>query len=216
MKTYKHIFNLGYNCEVSFQIERYFGKLESSLFSWVYVDDDFKFMSCIKNLSQVTNKLELTTWNMYRNTFGVSWHGDNMLHLMYHSKDRTPDDITDDEIKEDKKKIRDKIRHLKEKFVRTLDNSDNILFIYKPKNQKVDKKYYDDLRQHLTYNLWKISKRLNFEVMFIGDKNNEGLLQHRTTQHITEFLDFLPEDGNVQGADEKSWNKIFSIYKIGG
>lgn len=53
MKSYDEVISLGYNCEISFRIRDYYGKLCSWPFSWTYILDRDAFISALNNLDEV-------------------------------------------------------------------------------------------------------------------------------------------------------------------
>lgn len=54
---YDHIISLGYNCEVSFRIKDFFGKLESYPFTWVYINNQIpQFVDVLKNFDKLLLK----------------------------------------------------------------------------------------------------------------------------------------------------------------
>ena len=46
------IVSLGYNCEISFRIEDYYGKLDSYLFSWSFEDSRKGFIKALEKLKK--------------------------------------------------------------------------------------------------------------------------------------------------------------------
>ncbi len=56
MSKFDAVVSLGYNCEISFRIEDYFGKLESWPFSWTYVLDKERFLKYFDDLHTIFNK----------------------------------------------------------------------------------------------------------------------------------------------------------------
>ncbi|MGN0437490.1 MAG: hypothetical protein ACI4F4_03130 [Lachnospiraceae bacterium] len=53
MKAYDEVISLGYNCEISFRIRDYYGKLYSFPFSWSYILDRDEFLKALDNLEQI-------------------------------------------------------------------------------------------------------------------------------------------------------------------
>ena len=61
------IVSLGYNCEISFRIEDYYGKLDSYLFSWSFEDSRKGFIKALENIEDVfEGDLELCPDHMIR------------------------------------------------------------------------------------------------------------------------------------------------------
>jgi hypothetical protein len=204
---YKHIISLGYNCEAALQIQRYFGTVESSLFTWAYVEDNNLLVDCIKNLDKlIKDDLHLTGWNMYQNKdFKVSFHGEHILHLMYHSETRKPEDITKEEIEEDIKKIKSKLVYLIKKFKTVLNSGEKILFIYKPRPYETKDDYLEFICG-LNNAIKSISDKSNFRILFIKNKNDKNF----PVNIYSKSLQFFPEDGNVQNCDIASWQGILN------
>ena len=53
MNTKPILVSLGYNCEVSFRLEDYYGKLDSYLFSWSFEDSRSGFIKALENMEDV-------------------------------------------------------------------------------------------------------------------------------------------------------------------
>lgn len=53
MNRFDEIVSLGYNCEISFRIKNFTGKLESWPFSWSYILDRDKFLESFDNLGEI-------------------------------------------------------------------------------------------------------------------------------------------------------------------
>ena len=126
--NYKNVISLGYNCEVSFYIQKYCKNLNSSLFSWAYV---FSIEALLKALTDLDN---LFTKNISEPT---PLYKDNDYNIAFHGN--LPDlDLINPEIKfseevleNDRKNTIEKINYLKGKFKEVLNGNKTKIVFYK-------------------------------------------------------------------------------------
>lgn len=129
MEKYDEIISLGYNCEVSFRIEDYFGENNPMPFSWSYVLDRNLFPDAIRNIKDILKH-------------GVNLCEDRMLQcdkykLKYHPRYSILPQFgsyTDEQYSEAVNELKSRVEHLTDKFAGICNSNKKTLFIMKVEN----------------------------------------------------------------------------------
>ena len=129
---YDHIISLGYNCEVSFRIKDFFGKLESYPFTWVYINNQIpQFVDVLKNFDKLLlkkNNLSVVPWGMILdNKYNVLFHTKGDIREMFDQNHTPIKKILDLKISE----LKSRYKHLCFKFNDLLFSDDRTLFVIK-------------------------------------------------------------------------------------
>lgn len=127
MRSYDRLISLGLNCEITYQLNKIFGSVESSLFHWANVPAK-ELISTLKNPALIFSHkiIEVPETNMWRCAVtSISFHG---AHL--------PEELLDENGKRDKEKIRmelkdifSRIDYLRDKFCVTARSKESKLYI---------------------------------------------------------------------------------------
>ena len=74
------------NCEVSFQIEKYLGKIDASLFSWAFIENEELFLDALNNIDNIfSDKIscaEQTEDMFWCEQYRIAFHGRTNKKLM--------------------------------------------------------------------------------------------------------------------------------------
>lgn len=122
--------SLGYNCEVSFRVEDYFGKLDSYLYSWSFEEDRLAFLKSLSSIDDVfCGEVQLRPDYMIR---------DEKYRIKFHprydilSKYEYP---TPEAYQSALKELKDRVEHLKRKTIDVMQGSQPIVFLMKIEDQ---------------------------------------------------------------------------------
>ena len=123
---YDEVVSLGYNCEVSFRIEQYFGKINAMPFSWTFELDRELFVAALDNIEDLfTGEVELYEDQMILDKkYRIKFHPRYEVLRKY----GTPTEETYNECVEE---LRGRTAHLKSKFAKLMSGDKSTLFIMK-------------------------------------------------------------------------------------
>ncbi len=126
MDKFDEIVSLGYNCEISFRIEDYFGKLNAMLFSWSYVLSREKFPDILRNTSLIFSEGEtLCEDHMIQcNRTGLKFHP-------RYSVLPKVGEVSEEQYREAVEELYSRVRHLSEKFCDLCKSEKRTLFVIK-------------------------------------------------------------------------------------
>lgn len=197
------IMSLGYNCEVSFRIEDYFGKLDSYLFSWSYEEDRNAFLQALSAIESVfTGRVELQPDHMFR---------DEEYKIKFHPRyDILPKtgDVDPELYEKGLDELRERLAHLKKKTVDAFCGDRPIVFIMKVENRGIEdnKKYISEVVKVL-----KKSVKAHFILVAVIEKRaatSELLLMQNDVLMIRTLKRFAPVKHTDVSGDTKGWYKI--------
>lgn len=126
MDKFDEVVSLGYNCEVSFRIEDYFGKLNAMLFSWSYVLDRDKFPDILRNTSQIFSEGEILCED---HMVKCRWS-----ELKFHPRYTVLPKVgafTKEQYKEAVQELYSRVEHLSDKFSELCRSGKRTLFVMK-------------------------------------------------------------------------------------
>lgn len=127
---YDIVTGLGYNCEISFRLENFFGKINAMPFSWSYVLKRDSFPDVIEDITPLfQGKVRLLEDHMIlcENT-NIKFHPRYDILLENGS-------VTEAGLEKATEELRSRVFHLKEKYVEMLHSNKNTLFLLKMENQ---------------------------------------------------------------------------------
>ena len=120
------IMSLGYNCEISFRLENFLGKIDAMPFSWSYVLERERFPKVLENMDILfTGELSLQEDHMIKceNT-----------QIKFHPRYdilRVDGQVTDASYEKAVEELQGRVAHLKEKFTGVINSDKKILFFMK-------------------------------------------------------------------------------------
>lgn len=208
------IISLGYNCEVSFQIEKYVENWDASLFSWAYVSNDLKFLDAMKNIEDVFKHdilFHMPTPDMWCDVkYDIKFHGRAHKDTMFDSEGNLIDNVVYDECLEE---LRSRLEHLKEKFLNSLDSDDEKIFIRKLRiTPKQNDSEVLEFIQNLNDILNSKVKGSRYKLYIVLEKEYyKPEWQSIESDHLfIRTVDYFAPDGDTkEGADHESWKVIF-------
>lgn len=210
----KNIISLGYNCEVSFQIEKYINEFDASLFSWAYICNDTSFLRALDNIDDIfTDQVHFHMQSddmFYDEKYDMTFHGRTHKDAMF---DKNGNIIDNDAYDECIAELRSRLDHLKEKFKQQLVSRDKKIFIRKLKIS--DKQNCADAVQYIR----KLNEILNskvkggrYKLYVVIEKEflSRELKNVESGRVFIRTVDyFAPDSDTKDGADHKSWKAIF-------
>ena len=214
------VYSLGMNCEVAFQMQRWLGTIESSLFSWVFILNDDLFLKALDNLDDIfrVRHFHKPSSDMFI---------DEKYQICFHSRHNVKE-LFDDEwnitnqslYKETIDELESRIDHLKEKFKKQLVLNEDKVFLRKI--WLPDVKFWEQRVQfkhtvEFITNLYKYLKNnaINNKLIIVVDKKHycKELIALEDDNLKIRAVDFFsPWDNTKDGADNDSWAKIFEEF----
>jgi hypothetical protein len=205
-----NIISLGVNCENAFVIQDLFGKIDSNIFTWAFIEDPFMLSEYINNPDILfTNGMTLTPSKMFRC---------NRTKFVFHSKMQKEDHIFDtnkelpvDKLKEAEEEVYSRVEHLADKFWNRINSEDRNLFVIKlfSKEEYINK--IVNLLAELTDLLDKKSSNKNFILMCILEDDYAQSIEQEikdkrlVIKRIRKFANYASTDK----FDKKAWKEIF-------
>ena len=207
MNTKPILVSLGYNCEVSFRLEDYYGKLDSYLFSWSFEDSRIGFIKALENMEDVLKgELKLCPDHMIQ---------DQRYKIRFHPRyDILPQtgEITDEQFIKAVEELKSRIDHLKNKTLDLCKSEKEIIFIIKvaSKSVKSNVKYLSNLRVALD----KIQIS-NYQIVAVFERNaalKEILALEDSRLKIRTVRKFAPLKHTDIMGDIRGWYKIINEF----
>ena len=205
MLSYDEIVSLGYNCEVSFRIEDYFGTINAMPFSWSYILNREKFPEVLRQPDKIMSKeISILDDHMIKcSETDIKFHPRYSILPQYGS-------FTDKQFQEAIKELKERVYHLVAKYKELCNSDKHTLFVMKVED------YGDE--QNVTF-INEIKKALD-EVYVSGNyKLAIAMIENGITENIrfleSEKLKVYPfkkfsnkKRTNISG-DMKSWYSLF-------
>lgn len=207
----KNIISLGMNCEVSFQIEKYVNKLDASLFSWAFIENDDLFLQALENLDDIFEgdiSFNASSEDMFWcERFRIAFHSRTNKSLLFDAEGNIIDQkLYDKNLAE----LKSRINYLKEKFKKQLKSKDEIFFIKKIEVNN-DIRHAQDIILGL-YNYFETySSDSAYKLFIVVEDVYLSSLQHLENDKlvIRSVNFFAPIDNTKNGADNKGWGAVF-------
>lgn len=140
------ITSLGYNCEISFRLENYFGSIDAMPFSWSFVLEREKFPQVLENIDRLfADEVELLEDNMILcKNYNIKFHPRYDMLL----KDGTP---TEESTQMAIDELRQRVSHLKDKWKKLINSQKEAVFLMKVENmgEEANLQYIQDVYQVL-------------------------------------------------------------------
>ena len=214
-QIFDNIISLGVNCENAFGIQDLFGSIDSTLFTWAFVEDPFLILEYIKNPNILfTNGMTLTPSKMLMC---------NRTKFVFHSKFQKKYHIFDDnkELSVDKlikveEEVYSRVKHLSNKFWTQINSEDRNLFVIKLLSKKEYKNKVGNLLAELTDSLDKKSSNKNFKLICVLEENyaqsiDQEIQDNRLViKRIKKFAHYF----STHKFDKKAWKEIYRNIRI--
>ncbi|MDM0822046.1 hypothetical protein QTI12_14785 [Clostridium perfringens] len=210
--TFDEVVSLGYNCEVSFRIKDYFGKISSYPYSWAYCCDKNLFLKSLDNLDDIlTGEITLLPLSgmfkceKYNMNFHSSKHKENLVVDGKPNKENVEKEI---------KNLKEKIKHLTKKFKDLLTSEKNTLFVIKIKHDEFnDEKFIQEIYSRLL----KYYKSKRFLLLVVLEEKyltKEIINLESERLKIRTVKYFAKDNDTLRGGDLVGWNSVFSEFKV--
>lgn len=202
---YDRVVSLGYNCEVSFRIEDYYGSIDAMPFSWSFTLNRDKFPEAIRNSGELLSE-------------GITVRDDHMLmcnkyELKFHPRYSIfPQfsEYTQEQLDEATKELKERVKHLSDKFEQLFGSDLRTLFVMKVEDKGTDSncKYildvYEALKEKYT------SGKFTLAVVLLNESINESVRALENEQiKVFGLKKFAPvKHTNIMG-DIKGWRNVF-------
>lgn len=175
-EAYDTVISLGYNCETSFRLENFFGKINSMPFSWAYVMNRDLFPQALEEIDRLLEEeIQLLPDHMILcKTFQIKFHPRYDI-LLPHGK------MTDDSFEQALSELRQRVEHLKSKHKELFLSDTRTLFIL-----KVEGRGEKDAMRYIE-SVYRVLERQYRSGRFV-------LLAVLEKSHITEGLKNLEQD----------------------
>lgn len=159
-----NVISLGYNCEISFRIENYYGKINAMPFSWSFVLEREKFPSVLADIDQLfTGEVELLEDHMIlcKNT-NIKFHPRYDVLLKN-------GDVTDNSYEEAVQELRNRVAHLRKKWKALMEGNESTIFLMKVENKGEDLDY--NYIKQVCEGINKVYHSGNYQIYAILEKN---------------------------------------------
>lgn len=213
MKKYDEVISLGYNCEISFRIRDYYGKLCSWPFSWTYILDRDAFLDALDNMDEIFQGEVYVSKDARVNSMIEC----GKYHICFHPRgEYVAEDgsIKQETFVEAVDELQQRISYLVKKFKEALQNTSKqyIFFIGLTDNGKTDDiEFLISLKSKLN----KLCPSGNYELVAVVAKNrfDEKLKKFDEERiKIRTIKSFGKQKCNDISTDAKGWGKIFSEF----
>lgn len=199
---YDTIVSLGYNCEISFRIEDYFGTLDSMPFSWSLVVNRDKFVEALLNPEEMLSGTVTLADNkmLSCDKTELRFHPRRSILPLYN--------YTEQQIEEAVKELKDRVAHLVDKYNSLCNSEKNTVFIIKVENKEDNKEYIEKVYKALKkrYLSGKFTLVVVMEKRAVTEDINSLASEHIKIYKLKKFAP--PKYTNILG-DVKGWRKLF-------
>jgi hypothetical protein len=209
-QPFDHIIPLGVNCEIAFALQGLFGGLDSTLFTWAFVEDPFILSRYMHNPEMLfAGGLTLTPSKMFRcNETRFVFHSKLLKehHVLDAAGELSPDRLT-----EAKKEVCSRVTHLSNKFWRHIRSEDRNLFVIKLFSKDEYQSRIGNLLAELTESLDQKCANKNFALMCVLEEHFAPSLVREISddrlviKRIHQFAHYAA----TNQYDKKAWEKIY-------
>lgn len=205
------IVSLGMNCEVQFAMEYVLGKVESNLFSWVFIEDELLFLRLLHNLDDLFHNEHEYKEN------SIDMLIDSKYKIAYHTRYNLQN-ASKEEMKIAFEELMSRINHLKWKFESVLNSDEEVCFIKKMyfgniinKATALKQIIYLYVIAYGTFFFLKYRKKKKFHLYVVLDERHYDIIPRFLLKGSVKFRKvdyFSPWDNTKNGLDKMSWKKI--------
>lgn len=214
-KAFQNIVSMGYNCEVSYRIRDRFGKVNSTVFSWCYVENRDDFLVSLDHLEYLADcDKRLRSNGMFQcGDMGILLHTKvNRSELFLESGEADAQ-----KVHEAISEMSERYRYLVKKLEKMFHNPrERTLYVLKmqPWEEDIEKnrKFLEDL-----YTKLDMLCNDNFAILIVLEKNllnlklasmNKPNLYFRFVENYANDMD-TEKSGDIEG-----WHRIFDEFEL--
>jgi len=202
------IMSLGYNCEISFRLENFLGKIDAMPFSWSYVLERERFPKVLENMDTLfTGELSLQDDHMIKceNT-----------QIKFHPRYdilRVDGQISDVSYEQAVEELQGRVAHLKDKFANVLNSDKKILFFMKVEDKGNESNI--DFVKAVVAVLRQKCKSGRFRLVVLMEKQaitQEILQLEDDCLSIRRLKKFAPRKHTDTMGDVRGWKKVLQEF----
>lgn len=198
--------SLGYNCEISFRLENYFGSINAMPFSWSFILEREKFPQALDNIDKLfADEVELLEDNMILcKNYNIKFHPRYDILL----KDGAP---TEESTRMAVEELQQRVSHLKEKWKELVKSQKETIFLMKVENmgEAANLKYIQEVYQVLQKKY--ISKKFVLVVLMERGTDTEKIRGLETEKlKIRTLKRFAPKKHTDTMGDVWGWWRILN------
>lgn len=200
------ITSLGYNCEISFRLENYFGSINAMPFSWSFVLEREKFPQALENIDRLfADEVELLEDNMILcKNYNIKFHPRYDILL----KDGNP---TTESTQMAIEELQQRVAHLKDKWKELMSSQKETVFLMKVENmgEEANLQYIREVWQVLQKKY--ISKKFTLVVLMEREAVTEQVKGLETKElKIRTLKRFAPKKHTDTMGDVWGWWRILN------
>lgn len=209
-KKFKYIIPLGYNCETAFRFWQNYRFIDSSLFAWTFSYSISDLINALYNFDSILSGEIALPNPLYecQNT-----------HIRFHGKANMKNWLGSKEydmqlVKSDKEELIQRVKYLKEKFIKILKSTESKLFIYKISISDIQAPEINENLNKL-YSYFKDNTQ-NFTLIIVTEQKYKDRIQLKKENLIIETVEkYSPEEDvtNKHKGDSAGWKKIYKKYR---
>ena len=214
------LISLGLNCEVSFQIEKYLGSLDSGIFSWVGTMNDEHFLQALENVDDILEHgihFHMPSDDLfYDEKYDLTFHGRTPKAEMI---DACGNIIDQEKYDASVAELKSRVNHLKEKHKRDLNSHDRKVFLRKQEmadwEGKVDYDRTTAFVRRLDSILAASVQGGTYQLVIVVEKHylTDTLRDLESDTVSVRTVDyFAPYYDTKDGADHESWQRILEEF----
>lgn len=212
---FNNIISLGVNCENTFVIQDLFGNIDSTLFTWAFIEDPFMLSEYIANPDILfTDGMTLTPSKMFRC---------NRTRFVFHSRMQKEDHIFDadeelpiDTLKEAEGEVHSRVEHLADKFWNRINSEDRNLFVIKLFSHEEYKDNIINLLAELTHSLDRKCLNKDFMLMCILEDDYAQSIEQeiRDNRLVIKRIRNFAHWTSTDKFDEEGWKEVYKDIRI--
>ena len=210
-----HIISLGYNCEISFRIRDYYGKLDSTIYSWCYIKNRKDFLKSLDDPNCLVDD------EKYLNSNGM--YQCRNYDILFHTKVSKEELFSENEeirLAAEKKaqiEMKERYTYLSQKFQSIVRSKEDTLYIIKMQPWENDVEKNMQFLRELQKKFTDFASSDCFRILVVLEKKiqNLPLLALENPQLYIRFVDYYAADDETgTGGDRNGWKTIFNEFDL--
>lgn len=203
---FDHIISLGYNCEVTFRFLKYFKFEEPNLFNWTFSYTINDLIYALQDFEAIGSKdfaIPDPLWEC--NATHIRFHG--KADISYINNNMPSQEI----VNTDKKNLVERIKYLKEKFLKIAQNDDKKLYIYKIKDTDIS----DSVNEKINSIIKALNKHdaKNYKLLIISEEKYSKYFA-KDDSYIYRTVKYFADDNHIPDRKyfDNGWDNIYEEY----